>query len=1019
MEAGGMGEGGMGEEDSTEEGGVEGEGIGKGALGEGVGRVLEVGVEEGGDRGGGGGFRGGDRGRGRGGGGGGFNPTGPFAVFVNHFEVRIDSETKVHQHAVVWKDESFEAQRGRRERVIGAFMRKHPQAQMFYDGDKLIWADRELPHEHERSMEIKPTGKVLSWGRVYDPDTPHDEKLQILNSINTMLNSVLLMGGGGGDGPSSSSSSPSSSSEAALVCTKRAGAFFPHRADYLFPIDAPHRPRDRHSQGWFGFRTSIGLVRLGGQEVKLTMCLNAATAIAVGQDRERGTLSLRRFMEDLMGKRVEDFTPADEDRLSRHPSMRRLGLICRAKKKKQNFKAFEPSNGFCRAGNNVFELQDGSKQSVAQYFTQLAMQSPELGIPLPIEDDEPLVRMHSGKRDIFIPLKCCEVDPFQCPPRPMQEEKDAINKEALMKPWKRKDKNIQTVRDIFASSVGGGGGGVFERFGVTINTQMQQVTARVLPAAPLQLQSREGHLKTLGEGNMRERASWNMQGNMSADPAGRGKPPLPYCVIDFDPQMQEGERVWMDLKRALKDEHAILLDDRGPVFVIRNRWDFGGGGSSLQDERQEAEFYRRCQETMNSLRGQLTTEYQRLEESKHPKPAYAFVFVPGSGNDEQPRALIKTVLDRRLPNNVMIKKKAQKGGIQYASNIGLKVNIKMGGRNWWLDPNSEKSPAMKVIQELFRKEDLAVIGADVTHPTGARGGSNVHPSFVGMVASSDEQLATWTHSARAQTGKTEVIVDFGQQLNECLWARPGPDGRRRTRPPRHLIVVRDGVSDAQIQHVIDDEVRQIKELYRSYGAEYEKGLRLTVVCIQKRHNMRGTVAEGGGDGQLPPGTFLESFENIMLPQGCRGFWLCPHKGLIGTSHPSLCVLTEKRAFQEDGHLSEEALLHFLYHLCSLCQRATKTVSYAVPALYADHLAERAEILCWPLRPQWRQRSKELVRKKGQPRAEAETAINMACVQAAREANDHLKTAIPSAGVWTAQQGGGEARTSPWGLNFFL
>jgi len=291
------------------------------------------------------------------------------------------------------------------------------------------------------------------------------------------------------------------------------------------------------------------------------------------------------------------------------------------------------------------------------------------------------------------------------------------------------------------------------------------------------------------------------------------------------------------------------------------------------------------------------------------------------------------------------------------------------------------------------------------------------------VASQDEHLAAWTHSARAQIGTTEYIVDFGAQLKDCLIARADPSGRKRGGPPKHLIVFRDGVSDQQLKTVIDAEVEQIRELYKSVGRLED--LRLTVICIQKRHNCRATVAvPQGGDGQLPPGTILEEFKNVMLPEGCRGFWLCAHRGLIGTSHPALCVMTDKCDFQEDGHLSEEALQHFIYHLCSLCQRATKTVSYATPALYADHLAERADLLTWELRPQWREASKACQRKKGQPRKDLEVPLNQARAQAAREANEKLAEVVPSAGNFDGSGArpptiGDPFRMASLGMNFFL
>eukprot|EP00820_Chromera_velia_P004201 Cvel_17330.t1-p1 / transcript=Cvel_17330.t1 / gene=Cvel_17330 / organism=Chromera_velia_CCMP2878 / gene_product=hypothetical protein / transcript_product=hypothetical protein / location=Cvel_scaffold1377:407-2372(-) / protein_length=395 / sequence_SO=supercontig / SO=protein_coding / is_pseudo=false len=326
--------------------------------------------------------------------------TGPFTVDINHFEVTISRETKVYHHAVVWKDDSFEDQRARRERMIAGFMRRNQDTKMFYDGDKIIYADRELPVTDERSMQVKPTGVVLEWGRIFDPNTPYEDKLQILNSMNTMVNSVLTVDKG--------------QDSDALVCSKRAGAFFPHRRDYLFQIQT-----GRSAAGWFGFRCSIGLVRTGGnpEDLKLTLCLNAATGLAIGGDGRGDAYSLQKYMEDLLGKPLRHFDCRDEDRLNHHPAMRRLGLICKAKQKKHHFKAFEPSNPYYKAGENKFSRPppEEGEMTVCEYFNQLRADPKyhHLGIP-EIHPEDDLVRMHSGKRDVFVPLKCCSVDPFQC-----------------------------------------------------------------------------------------------------------------------------------------------------------------------------------------------------------------------------------------------------------------------------------------------------------------------------------------------------------------------------------------------------------------------------------------------------------------------------------------------------------------------------------------------------------------------------------------------------------------------------
>uniref|UniRef100_A0A0G4HTK2 Uncharacterized protein n=1 Tax=Chromera velia CCMP2878 TaxID=1169474 RepID=A0A0G4HTK2_9ALVE len=44
----------------------------------------------------------------------------------------------------------------------------------------------------------------------------------------------------------------------------------------------------------------------------------------------------------------------------------------------------------------------------------------------------------------------------------------------------------------------------------------------------------------------------------------------------------------------------------------------------------------------------------------------------------------------------------------------------------------------------------------------------------------------------------------------------------------------------------------------------------------------------------------------MLPQGVKSFWLCSHKGLIGTSHPALYIIREDAKIMEAELQTEEA-----------------------------------------------------------------------------------------------------------------
>uniref|UniRef100_A0A0G4I1Y5 Piwi domain-containing protein n=1 Tax=Chromera velia CCMP2878 TaxID=1169474 RepID=A0A0G4I1Y5_9ALVE len=424
--------------------------------------------------------------------------------------------------------------------------------------------------------------------------------------------------------------------------------------------------------------------------------------------------------------------------------------------------------------------------------------------------------------------------------------------------------------------------------------------------------------------------------------------------------------------------------------------------------------------------------------------------------------------------------------VQYAFNIALKVSNRLGGTNWMMDTST--SEGLKTIEAIFRNkdQDVAIIGVDVIHPTPQGEASRMHPSVCSMVCSVDAKLSQWTHCVRAQAGKgsksaaQEVIGGDGKKLfkemldvclkNRRLW---NVERRQKANPPLHLVIFRDGVSDEEVKRVVDEEIKQVRDWYykfgknkakreqkteeesQSLGEKYRDGVKLTVVVVQKRHNVRAFTAvplateeleedeegppphsQGGQrergavldnvrpfsvvDQQIhnpPPGTVLEGpVKNLMLPQGVKSFWLCSHKGLIGTSHPTLYII------REDAKIMEEidTVKLFAYHLCHLSQRTTRSISYPVPAFYADVLAEHAVKHLWELKHQWKQQQAGLASTQRNPEtkmgrleyADRERALREAVEKAA---NESLMWSIPLNRPASEK----EAESLSWGRIFFI
>ncbi|OOO13115.1 stem cell self-renewal protein Piwi [Aspergillus oryzae] len=272
---------------------------------------------------------------------------------------------------------------------------------------------------------------------------------------------------------------------------------------------------------------------------------------------------------------------------------------------------------------------------------------------------------------------------------------------------------------------------------------------------------------------------------------------------------------------------------------------------------------------------------------------------------------------------------------QYFANVGLKVNLKLGGANQLLDAKE---------LGLIGQNKTMLVGMDVTHPS--PGSSANAPSVAGMVASVDSTLSQWPAEIRVQRSREEMIQDLSDMLKAHLkrWARSHSKAY-----PENIIVYRDGVSEGQYELVVQKELPLLKNACReTYPASLTKqGLpHISIAIVGKRHNTRFyPTKEGDADrsGNPSNGTIVD---RGVTEARNWDFYLQAHTALKGTARPAhyftvwdeiFCRQQPRPPYQNSADVLE-ALTH---HMCYLFGRATKAVSICPPAYYADLVCTRA------------------------------------------------------------------------------
>ena len=311
----------------------------------------------------------------------------------------------------------------------------------------------------------------------------------------------------------------------------------------------------------------------------------------------------------------------------------------------------------------------------------------------------------------------------------------------------------------------------------------------------------------------------------------------------------------------------------------------------------------------------------------------------GTGNkfSRRPQLLIFMVQDKNSFHYTRIKKscdcrygvvsqvmqaaQVQKGNPQYYSNVLMKVNAKLGGCTSQVVPHPSSG---------FAKGFLAptmIIGADVSH---ASPGSQM-PSMAAMAVSFDRHAGRYAAACQTNGRRVEIITEtnFRNMLGPLAqqWMSTVAGGK----VPTQIYYFRDGVSEGQYQHVMQQEVPHIRAIMTKLGGGRPWDGKLTVVIASKRHHIRAFPEGRDADrnGNPLPGCLIE--------QDCThpfewDFYLYSHIALQGTSRPVHYTILHDEAKHEPNKIQ-----NMIYEHCYQYMRSTTSVSL-FPAVYYAHLA---------------------------------------------------------------------------------
>ena len=318
------------------------------------------------------------------------------------------------------------------------------------------------------------------------------------------------------------------------------------------------------------------------------------------------------------------------------------------------------------------------------------------------------------------------------------------------------------------------------------------------------------------------------------------------------------------------------------------------------------------------------------KECKPPERPQLLIFIVNAKSTD-PYNRLKKSADCRygVVSQVMQAAHVQKNQTQYIGNVLMKVNAKLGGFSFrslsaGQKPNSGfthfKTPTM-------------VIGADVSHP----GPGSLGASMAAVSVSMDKYGARYAAACQSNGSRIEMISTW----NMMDMLRPifhDWIGRMGGTFPQHVIYMRDGVSEGQFQHVLHQELRDLKAVFEDLPGGKQKilSMKFTVIVASKRHHVRFFPKAPNRDNNNNPfpGTLVE--RDVTTPF-LWDFYLCAHRAIQGTARP-----VHYTVLHDEKQCSQDWLIKMIYEHSYQYVRSSTPVSVH-PAIYYAHLAARRAV----------------------------------------------------------------------------
>ncbi|KAJ1367729.1 hypothetical protein KIN20_028702 [Parelaphostrongylus tenuis] len=534
------------------------------------------------------------------------------------------------------------------------------------------------------------------------------------------------------------------------------------------------------------------------------------------------------------------------------------------------------------AADTTFELQDGTRMSVLQYFKE------KYGIKLEYPN-APLVKVREGGRFNNYPMELGTLRPMQrvsiAQQTPLQSQKTTKN--CAIPPLERQN-NIK--KGAHALKLFGSDGNQFvANAGLYIYKEPMKITGRRLP--PPNIRYYEG-TAVVQDGKWR-----TTQGHFFM-PA-RCEIWAIYAIVMRNERSRFNESLLRDFAKMFEAEASSRGMRMPPPTEIAVTSD----DAELKSCLKTAAFHN-CKYCLIVSADSITSVHKKLKLWE--------------------RELEMVTQDLRLSTVEKVVRERRRVTLE---NIILKANVKLGGLNYMVDLNGVigSSDAQR-----WLRPGRLFLGIAVNFSQQLDKSDN--PAVVGYASNYKNHSVEFVGDYLFQSSGREETIDTMSVIVSNIMPKfaENHDGKY----PRDLIIYRSGVADGSFKSLVSHEIPLLRGTLSTLGV---KDINIIFIVVQKRHNVRLMLSHIDKslrvtEQNIPPGVVVDS--NVTRP-AFKEFYLNSHTTLQGSaSTPRYTVLVD------DLNLSMNELEGMTHVLTYAHQIVNLSTSLPTPLYVANTYAER-------------------------------------------------------------------------------